>query len=111
MGQDEHRYRFLHVSTDEVYGERGVADAPEPGHETRSALNPTNPYAATKVNPGRRWEMALGNGVGAGRFGGDVMCPRGSARAVTYPWMPGWWRRQRPRCWRCPTGTPSGCRC
>lgn len=42
----EHIKKFIHVSTDEVYGESGVNDercGPD------SALNPTNPYAATKV--------------------------------------------------------------
>ena len=36
--------RFIHVSTDEVYGEVGMD---ETCHE-KSLLNPTNPYAATK---------------------------------------------------------------
>jgi hypothetical protein len=78
VGQDEHRYRFLHVSTDEVYGERGVADAPEPGHETRSALNPTNPYAATKVNPGRCWGMALGVGEWRWKWRWEMALGRGA---------------------------------
>ena len=38
--------RFIHVSTDEVYGE-GAADQ-EPMFEDQ-VLEPTNPYAATKV--------------------------------------------------------------
>jgi dTDP-glucose 4,6-dehydratase len=38
--------RFVHVSTDEVYGEN--LDE-EPFHEEKSVLNPTNPYAASKV--------------------------------------------------------------
>ena len=37
--------RFIHVSTDEVYGEVGMD---ETCHE-KSLLNPTNPYAATKA--------------------------------------------------------------
>lgn len=38
--------RFIHVSTDEVYGEQlaGQSDVPE-----EALLNPTNPYAATKA--------------------------------------------------------------
>ena len=39
---------FLHVSTDEVYGEIGRDDPPS--HPLSSQLNPTNPYAATKVS-------------------------------------------------------------
>ena len=38
--------RFIHVSTDEVYGE-GAADQ-EPMFEDQ-VLEPTNPYAATKA--------------------------------------------------------------
>ena len=37
--------RFIHVSTDEVYGEVGID---ETCHE-KSLLNPTNPYAASKA--------------------------------------------------------------
>jgi len=40
--------RFIHVSTDEVYGE-AILDAPNGMHQHSSVLNPTNPYAATKV--------------------------------------------------------------
>ena len=41
--------RFIHISTDEVYGESSVDDAEsERKHET-SVLCPTNPYAATKA--------------------------------------------------------------
>ena len=36
--------RFIHVSTDEVYGENEGEDAPE-----EKVLEPTNPYAATKA--------------------------------------------------------------
>lgn len=39
--------RFIHISTDEVYGE--VSDDHE-GCEEQSLLNPTNPYAATKAS-------------------------------------------------------------
>jgi len=39
--------RFIHVSTDEVYGEAAL-EAVEPC-TAASPLNPTNPYAATKV--------------------------------------------------------------
>jgi dTDP-glucose 4,6-dehydratase len=38
--------KFVHISTDEVYGE--VADSDEGCHE-KSLLNPTNPYAASKA--------------------------------------------------------------
>jgi dTDP-glucose 4,6-dehydratase len=38
--------RFLHFSTDEVYGE---VDLKHPGCHEKSLLNPTNPYAATKA--------------------------------------------------------------
>jgi len=38
--------RFIHISTDEVYGE---VDMEHPGCQERSILNPTNPYAATKA--------------------------------------------------------------
>lgn len=38
--------RFLHFSTDEVYGE---VDQDHPGCTEISLLNPTNPYAATKA--------------------------------------------------------------
>ena len=37
--------RFLHMSTDEVYGEVSLD---HPGCDELSVLNPTNPYAATK---------------------------------------------------------------
>jgi dTDP-glucose 4,6-dehydratase len=39
-------HRFLHFSTDEVYGE---VDRDHPGCHEKSLLNPTNPYAATKA--------------------------------------------------------------
>lgn len=38
---------FIHVSTDEVYGEIGLNDPPS--DPSFSFLNPTNPYAATKT--------------------------------------------------------------
>lgn len=40
--------RFIHISTDEVYGESGMEAAEEKKTET-SVLCPTNPYAATKA--------------------------------------------------------------
>lgn len=42
--------RFVHVSTDEVYGESLSYDGTDEGsHEMHTALDPTNPYAATKA--------------------------------------------------------------
>lgn len=38
--------KFIHISTDEVYGE---VDLEHPGCSEKSLLNPTNPYAATKA--------------------------------------------------------------
>jgi UDP-glucose 4,6-dehydratase len=38
--------RFIHISTDEVYGE---VDSEHKGCNEKSLLNPTNPYAATKA--------------------------------------------------------------
>ena len=38
--------RFVHISTDEVYGE---VDLEHPGCNEKNLLNPTNPYAATKA--------------------------------------------------------------
>jgi len=38
--------KFVHISTDEVYGEVGLTAS---GCTERSLLNPTNPYAATKA--------------------------------------------------------------
>jgi UDP-glucose 4,6-dehydratase len=40
--------RFIHISTDEVYGESMLAEDEEKKHEG-SVLCPTNPYAATKA--------------------------------------------------------------
>jgi len=39
--------RFVHISTDEVYGE--IPAAQDKAHETETVLAPTNPYAATKA--------------------------------------------------------------
>ena len=41
------RFRFLHVSTDEVYGSLGVADAP---FTELSSYAPNSPYAASKAS-------------------------------------------------------------
>jgi dTDP-glucose 4,6-dehydratase len=43
--------RFVHVSTDEVYGETGTLQQSQTtaSSESASMLNPTNPYAATKA--------------------------------------------------------------
>lgn len=42
--------RFIHVSTDEVYGENeSYSEAMDKKHEKVSALDPTNPYAASKA--------------------------------------------------------------
>lgn len=42
--------RFVHVSTDEVYGESlSYDDIDDGSHEMHTALDPTNPYAATKA--------------------------------------------------------------
>lgn len=43
---DNNIKRFIHVSTDEVYGEQSITDTV--GCCEESLLNPTNPYAATK---------------------------------------------------------------
>ena len=40
--------KFIHISTDEVYG-----DCPSGSFEESSALNPTNPYAASKAGADR----------------------------------------------------------
>jgi len=40
--------RFIHISTDEVYGESMISENEEKKHEG-SVLCPTNPYAATKA--------------------------------------------------------------
>lgn len=41
--------RFIHVSTDEVYGEAGCEGAESDQHTESTLLQPTNPYAATKA--------------------------------------------------------------
>ena len=38
--------RFVHISTDEVYGDSGENEAPK---TEESLPNPTNPYAASKA--------------------------------------------------------------
>jgi len=42
----QQRFRFLHVSTDEVYGTLGFDDAP---FEETTAYDPSSPYAASKA--------------------------------------------------------------
>ena len=46
-GRDRDEFRFLHVSTDEVYGTLGAADAP---FTERTAYAPNSPYAASKAS-------------------------------------------------------------
>ena len=45
-GEERAAFRFLHVSTDEVYGSLGPAD---PGFTETSAYEPNSPYSATKA--------------------------------------------------------------
>jgi dTDP-glucose 4,6-dehydratase len=45
-GEDRGRFRFLHVSTDEVYGTLGPADA---AFSETTAYAPNSPYAASKA--------------------------------------------------------------
>jgi dTDP-glucose 4,6-dehydratase len=45
-GEDKQRFRFLHVSTDEVYGSLGVADPP---FSETTQYAPNSPYAASKA--------------------------------------------------------------
>ena len=45
-GADKARFRFLHVSTDEVYGSLGPA---EPAFKETNAYAPNSPYAASKA--------------------------------------------------------------
>jgi len=45
-GNDGERFRFLHVSTDEVYGSLGAAD---PAFTETSPYAPNSPYAASKA--------------------------------------------------------------
>lgn len=46
-GRDRDEFRFLHVSTDEVYGTLGAADAP---FTELTAYAPNSPYAASKAS-------------------------------------------------------------
>ena len=46
-GRERDEFRFLHVSTDEVYGTLGAADAP---FTERTAYAPNSPYAASKAS-------------------------------------------------------------
>ncbi len=46
QGEDKARFRFLHVSTDEVYGSLGPAD---PAFTERTPYAPNSPYAASKA--------------------------------------------------------------
>jgi len=43
---DRHAFRFLHVSTDEVYGSLGPGD---PAFSESTAYAPNSPYAASKA--------------------------------------------------------------
>jgi dTDP-glucose 4,6-dehydratase len=45
-GAERERFRFIHVSTDEVYGSLGPAD---PGFTESSPYRPNSPYAASKA--------------------------------------------------------------
>jgi len=45
-GEDKQRFRFLHVSTDEVYGSLGPDD---PAFSERTQYAPNSPYAASKA--------------------------------------------------------------
>ena len=45
-GEDKQRFRFLHVSTDEVYGSLGPADPP---FSEATQYAPNSPYAASKA--------------------------------------------------------------
>ncbi len=45
-GGDRDRFRFLHVSTDEVYGSLGMND---PGFTETTAYDPHSPYSASKA--------------------------------------------------------------
>jgi dTDP-glucose 4,6-dehydratase len=46
-GQDSSSFRFLHVSTDEVYGSLGVEDPP---FSEKTPYAPNSPYAASKAS-------------------------------------------------------------
>lgn len=59
-GGDQSRFRFLHVSTDEVFGTLGPSDAPFTEH---SAFKPNSPYAASKASADhlvRAWHVTHG---------------------------------------------------
>ncbi|MGD9896500.1 MAG: dTDP-glucose 4,6-dehydratase [Candidatus Methylacidiphilaceae bacterium] len=45
-GEERERFRFLHVSTDEVYGSLGPEEEPTP---EGAPYNPSSPYAASKA--------------------------------------------------------------
>lgn len=84
---------FLHMSTDEVYGETKEAGDEEPHREDTSILNPTNPYAATKAGAeqlarayGASYRLPLAivrcaNVFGPGQHGTKVV-PRFFAQAL-----------------------------
>jgi dTDP-glucose 4,6-dehydratase len=53
-------FRFIHVSTDEVYGALGPGDPP---FDERSPIDPTSPYSASKASSdllARAWERTYG---------------------------------------------------
>lgn len=57
---EQHRFRFLHISTDEVYGSLGPVDAP---FTERSPYAPNSPYAASKAASDhlvRAWHRTFG---------------------------------------------------
>lgn len=59
-GDDRSRFRFLHVSTDEVYGSLGAS---EPAFTESSPHAPNNPYAASKAasdHLARAWHRTFG---------------------------------------------------
>ena len=60
QGEERERFRFLHVSTDEVYGTLGPNDAPF--HE-ETPFAPNSPYAASKASSDhlvRAWHHTYG---------------------------------------------------
>jgi len=61
LGADERtRFRFVHVSTDEVYGSLGAADPP---FSEEKAYEPNSPYAASKAASDhlvRAWQRTYG---------------------------------------------------
>ena len=59
-GQDKDSFRFLHVSTDEVYGDLDIKD---PAFEETTPYNPSSPYAASKAASDhlvRAWHRTYG---------------------------------------------------